>query len=146
MSSNANPEEASADAGIATALAECMTSISGLSAKGRLQVLKGLGGMYGHRVLPGTGPLTGPSIPSKVKDIKVPSAPNRPSCSPAKQEFKKRLNALNALISTKGKDFPKGILPPTDPLLIERDRLFRDFQKAQNKGDDGESPSKPQEV
>jgi regulator of replication initiation timing len=96
-----------------------------LSAKQRLELLKSIGGLYGHRVLPGTG--GGPSgAPAAVKAAPGAKRQSQPkSQKSAKQiETQKKIQELNSRIASTSKEVGNR-LPENHPLLVERQSLFR---------------------
>jgi hypothetical protein len=98
-----------------------------LGAKHRLELLKSLGGLYGHRILPGIG--GGPSGPAQT----VKSAPAAKQHQPKSQksaeqlEVQRQISRCNREISSISKE-TGARLPENHPLLLERSRLFRDFR------------------
>jgi hypothetical protein len=102
------------------------TIFDGVSGQDRLALLKSLGGLYGHRVIPGTG--TGPQGPalSRLTEGKVPKGPSqRKSQKSAKQiEIQADISRLNREISVESKKTGSR-LPDSHVLIEERRRLFR---------------------
>jgi hypothetical protein len=95
----------------------------------RLKLLRGLAGLYGHRVLPGTGagPQSGPA--RSIKMGFVPKGPSTPKSQKSAEqiEIQKKIRLINKRIATEGKSLGKR-LPDDHALIIERNQLFLDFQ------------------
>lgn len=115
------------------AFSQIKTILDGLSGKARLETIKSLGGLYGHRVLPGTGlgPQSGPASKVRVGE-KFPKGPSQPKSSktPEEKMIAKQISKLNEEIKLKSK--AKGTtLAEDDPLIIKRGRLFREKHEKQ---------------
>jgi hypothetical protein len=108
--------------------------LDGLNGKERLEALKALGGMYGHRVLPGTGlgPQSGPAGQIQVGQLPKGKM-NQPKStkSPEEKQVDIQIKLLNEEIKKESKE--AGIrLKDDHPLLQRRGHLFR--AKREGKG------------
>jgi TolA-binding protein len=113
----------------------------GLSTKQRLALLKSIGGLYGHRVLPGLG--AGPSGP--VQAIKASSSAKRTSQpksqkTAAQLEAQKEISQINREISRLSKESGTR-LPSTHPLLERRSFLFRAMREGKGSRSAEQSPA-----
>jgi hypothetical protein len=104
-----------------------------LSARERLSMLKALAGVYGHRVLPGLG---GGSAATTVSVAMGPKGPARPkSLKPAaEQQVNKKISLLNKEIKSTSNKVGKR-LEDEHPLLLERERLFRELESLRRQND-----------
>jgi len=106
----------------------------GLSSKDRLELLKSLGGLYGHRVLPGlgAGPQQGPV--QAVKAGRVPKAPAQPKGEKSAEQIRlqKEIAVVNGKISAASKE-ANARLPAEHPLLARREELFRALRAQKSK-------------
>jgi len=110
-----------------------------MGSKDRLEALRALSGLYGHRVLPGTGamPPTARNVP--LRERAKPS-PQKSKKSPAQQKTSQQISLLNKEISLKSRNLGTK-LPDSDPLLMKRAQLFRDLKEgASGQGGEGSSP------
>lgn len=98
----------------------------GLSASDRLGLLRSLGGLYGHRVLPGlgAGPQRGPA--KSIKEGFVPKARSTPKSqkSASQIEIQGEISKCNKEISSASKAIGNR-LPGDHELVKKRDQLFR---------------------
>jgi hypothetical protein len=111
-----------------------METLSKVSGKERLALLKAVAGAFGHRVLPGLG--TGgpqvPGVPRVGQRLKAP--PQLRSRKSAKQtETVAAIKAINAKIVVESSS--TGLrLEDNHPLIEERQRLFRALQAEKDAG------------
>jgi hypothetical protein len=114
-----------------------------LNGNDRLKLLRSLGGLYGHRVLPGTGasqPVAGgPAVGRIPKGTPQPKS----SKTPAQQKFQKKISLLNKEISAASRSAGKP-LEATDDLIQRRQQLFRGLKESYDKGEDSQSEISPQ--
>jgi hypothetical protein len=114
------------DMALGHAFVGCKSIFDGLSNKDRLELLRSLGGLYGHRVLPGlgTGPQSGPA--KAVKEGRVPKGPPQPKTEKSAEQLRlqKEVTRVNRAISFASKEAGSR-LPQDHPLLSERGNLFR---------------------
>jgi len=112
------------------ALSSIRAVLDGLNGKERLATLKAVAGLYGHRVLPGTGN-NPPLIRGSVSVGSVPKGPAQPKSSKSREtrEIQKKISELNSEIKKKSVA-SGGILPAGDSLLEQRNRLFRDYKSS----------------
>jgi hypothetical protein len=99
----------------------------------RLSLLKSIGGLYGHRVIPGTG--LQPVVQNVPRVESRPKGPAQPKSSKTAEQLKidHRIKEKNSEIKEKSKKLGKR-LEKDDPLLKERYELFRAKHDAQSSG------------
>jgi len=112
------------------AFSDVKSIFDGLNVKERLQLLKAVGGLYGHRVLPGAGNSPPPTRGS-VSVGAVPKGPAQPKSSKSREsrEIQKKISELNSEIKRKAAS-TGGILPAGDSLFELRNQLFRDYKSS----------------
>jgi len=118
---------------IGDAFGVCFEALKGLSYNERFQVLKSLGGAFGHRLVPGTGlnQLTVPGV-SPVGTVPKAPTPQKSKKSAERIALDKKVRELNSRIKTASSEVG-GRLASDHPLLEERARLFRALRgKADN--------------
>lgn len=120
-----NVSDASA---IGEAFTETMKIFSKINASERLQLLKAIGGTYGHRVLPGLG--------LGIPQAGVPLVRGRPKAPPQRQsrksalqlEIEAKIKSLNDKIKVESSRIGQR-LKEEHPLIQERYQLFRAMQE-----------------
>jgi hypothetical protein len=98
-------------------------------AKKRLPMLKAVAGACGHRVIPGTGLSTNgryPSVPKIGSKAKSPSV-SKSYKTAEQRKIESEIKEVNSKIKERSKRSGKK-LDAEDPLLLERNCLFRDLQ------------------
>jgi len=134
MSESNTPSASKKVAPIGPAFLGCKAIFDGLSNKDRLELLKSLGGLYGHRVLPGLGAGAQNAPVQAVKAGKVPKGPAQPSSQKSAEQISvgKEISRLNREISSASKAVGSR-LPEGHPLLEEREKLFRALSALKSK-------------
>jgi len=102
--------------------AQTKALLESLSSRNRFQVLKALGGCFGHRVFAGTSPPIR-NVPVPGQAIKSPGSA-RSSKSAKQIELEKEIKELNSKISSRSTELGRR-LNTNDPLLVRRDHCFR---------------------
>jgi len=112
-----------------THFCDVKTIFDKLNGRERLQLLKAVGGLYGHRVIPGTG-LGPPTQWGAVSASSRPKAPKMPknSKSPAMRQIQKEITLCNKEISLASASIGGSKLPNDHALIEKRGHLFRVLQ------------------
>lgn len=108
-----------------------------LPSKERLPTLKAVGGALGHRVLPGLGLQRGPNVPYIGQRTRSPAV-NKSHKTAEQLEIEASIKSQNALIKEKSERTGQR-LGAEDPLISERNSLFRRLQSVKTRDESKET-------
>jgi hypothetical protein len=128
------------------AFTDAKAIFDGIGTRERLQLLKAVGALYGHRVIPGMG--IGPPLQRGSVSVGVtPKGPAQPKSSKSREsrDLQKKISAVNVEIKKKSSAIGGKPLPPGDPLFEKRNQLFLGYKSSREQGFSEETSEKPQD-
>jgi hypothetical protein len=107
--------------------------LKGVSNNRAQNILKMVGAVHNVRFVPAFAPVMVPNALPPGRDTRgQKQSRSQPKANEKTKLFRSKIKEINSKISKKSKDLGQVKLPDGDPLLAERDQLFRDFEEEQN--------------